>query len=309
MHPSEPDEDDEEHSSTRRDLWDYTRVQWFRLRVSIARFGRSQTLPTSSQENIFTRESSPEPIYPVRERLRNLVFIFREIPSRIREYAERRHEPGDAPTVVGDAAMSVKTGPSAVKHTHSTQRSQSDLIARTTQDAIDSKQLEEFVECLRELKEKQTGVHQNGARVKHMQFSPCGKWLVVCYQFSCIVYRVGVSCMLRVTYAGIEADRKICAGANRVLSTAPAYTTVCEAGGVGAGWKALVDSVEGLGSVLGTERESGKYLWAISPAASDDFLKEFKVVDTMPLVRKLKWIVWLNNDGISRFLRIDIPEP
>lgn len=191
MHPRDEGEED---TSTRRHMWEYTKVQWYRLRVAIARIGRSQTLPTvnlSNQDLILDRESSPEPIYSLQERFKNFIYAVRDVPSQIRAFRDRKSRPNEAQTI-STTALSAKTG--HIGRPGHTPRSQSDLLARAaTQDAVDPRQLDEFVGKLRNLAEKQSGVHQNGERVKHMQFSPCGKWLVVCYQFSCIVYRVEVS--------------------------------------------------------------------------------------------------------------------
>lgn len=201
MHPLVTPDDSSDQPSASRDIMDYLKVQWFKVRVVMMRIRDPESLPTTngSKQDLILREPSPEPIYTIRDRFKNLVFLIRNIPAEIRSYRERRRQPSESQTVE-DIAPSVKTA-------HSTRpgqspRSQSDLLARTASlgaGAAYSKELEEFVEkSVKGLCEKQSGLRQNGARVKHMQFSPCGKWLAVCYQFSCIVYKVGVSTLFSV---------------------------------------------------------------------------------------------------------------
>jgi hypothetical protein len=190
MHSSASDEDSEEASAS-RDLWDYARVQWFRLRSifapSDAQFGRSESLPTSTQESQSVQESLPEPMCSTLNRLRDVLRCIGNFPCKIREYMTPERGPNDAETVE-DMVVCVRTSRQALA-----QRSQSDALARAMMhDTINPKHLEDFVGNIKEIRLRHSGLQHNGERVKHMRFSPCGKLLAVCYQFTCIIYRVGV---------------------------------------------------------------------------------------------------------------------
>jgi len=70
-------------------------------------------------------------------------------------------------------------------------RSQSDPLTRhahRTPLEANRAAVDEFSLNLKKLEVRSVGPGHN--RVKHMQFSPCGRWLAVCYRFLCHVYDV-----------------------------------------------------------------------------------------------------------------------
>lgn len=175
-------------------LWDWIKYQYRNLRLR-----KEEHLFTDSEGFFLSRRrrsSSPEADdSTLPERMRRRLIAIKEFfafarPSKPPHF---RHDSTNSAASRDEERKKGVRRPSNNRIINSAGRMQSDpwmmspirSLSETNRSYAD-----EFAKNLKSLQVQQLGPGLH--RVKHMQFSPDGKWLVVCYRFLCHVYDVRV---------------------------------------------------------------------------------------------------------------------